>query len=73
MVRGMEHLSCEERRRELGLFSLEMRWLWVQLIGSTSIYKEVLQERLRKTFSKSCSDQKRGSGFKLKKLDINWT
>ncbi|KAK4818290.1 hypothetical protein QYF61_010432, partial [Mycteria americana] len=58
MIRGLEHLSYEDRLRELEMFSLEKRRLWRDLIAAFQ----------------AGSDRTRANGFKLKdgsfRLDI---
>jgi len=66
MIRGLQHLSCEERLREMSLFSLEKRRLWGDNIATFQYLKGAYKQEGNLFFIWSDSDRTRGNGFKLK-------
>jgi len=74
IIRGLEQLSYEDRRRELGLFHLEKRRSQGNLNYSLSIFKGSYKKEGNKLFTRIESDMTRGNGFKLQErrfiLDI---
>jgi len=68
MIHGMEHLSCEDKLKELGLFSLEKRRFQEDsgLIVAFQYLKGSYRKEGDKLFSRICCDRTKLNGFKLK-------
>ncbi|KFQ34323.1 hypothetical protein N332_12426, partial [Mesitornis unicolor] len=74
MIKGLEHLSYEDRLRALGLFSLGKRRLWGDFIATIQYLKGANKKVGELLFTRACRNRMRGNGFKLEKgrfrLDI---
>ena len=65
MMRGLKHLSCEDRQRELSLFSLQKRRFRGDLTATFQYLKDAYMKDDENLFSKACCDRTKSSGFKL--------
>ncbi|GAB0175781.1 hypothetical protein GRJ2_000043300 [Grus japonensis] len=66
MLRGLEHLSYEDRLRELGLFSLEKSRLQGDLRAAFQYLKGAYRKAGEGLFTRANSDRTRGNGLELK-------
>jgi len=77
MIQGMEHLSYNNRLKEVRLFSLgkrRQRRLQGEMVAAFQYLMGSYRKEWNRLFSRVCCDRTRGNGFKLKedrfRLDI---
>ena len=68
MIRGLEHLSCEDRLRELRLFSVEKRRLRGDLTAAFQYLKEAYRKAGEGLLMRVGSDRMRGKGFQMEEV-----
>jgi len=61
IIRGLEQLSYEERLTEVGLFSLEKRRLWKDLILAFQYLKGAYKQEEEQLFTRVDSDRQGGT------------
>ena len=75
MIRGLEHLSYEDRLRELGLFSLEKRRLRGDFNAAFQYLQGAYPQEGNQLFERVDNSRTRGNGLKLEKgrfrLDVS--
>lgn len=62
---GLEHVPCEEKLRELGLYRLKKRWLWVYLPVAFQLLQGSCWEDKAKLFTEVHVWRPRDNGLKL--------
>jgi len=72
VIRGLEHLSYEERLRELELFSLQKRRLQGELIAIFQYLKVACKSSGEGLFTRAWSERTRGNGFTLQEGRFRW-
>ena len=74
IIRGLEHLPCEAKLRELGLFSLEKRKLRGDFIADFQCLKGAYKQEGNQLFERADNSRTKGKGFKLRegrfRLDV---
>jgi len=66
MIQGVEHLSYKDKLKDLGVFSLEKRRLWGDLIVDMQCLKGDYKHEGNQLFTWVDSHKTKGNGFKLK-------
>jgi len=66
IISVLKHHSCEGRLREVGLFSLEKRRLWGDLLAAFQHLKGAYRKDREGQFVRESSGRTRDNGFKLK-------